>query len=409
MKILLSAFACKPNSGSETGVGWRWAIELAKTHEVVVLTDMTRKTAIEQELMLHPLENLLVVFYRPVWLKWVPLNSTTAQFLYSAWQYSLLPFARHLHKEKKFDLIIHLTYGVFRHPSFLGFVGPAFVFGPVGGGEDAPWGLKYSLPVKEKVKELLRSLLNGLATYNPFLRIALGRASLILAKTEDTRCALPPSMQNKTIVCSEIGIDKHTLKYEQDFNCRDVDLPLQVLFAGRMLGWKGAHFAIMAVAKALGRGHRIHLTMVGSGPLLPWLKSLAIKLGIDNHVTWIGQIPQQDLFVLYERMHCFLFPSLHDSSGNVVLEALSFGLPVICLDVGGPVTIVNLKCARVISTKGKTEAILVEVIADEVGYIATNECARQNMALEAISRARSMTWEKQIERNMLLIQIRLGL
>lgn len=409
MKILLSAFACKPNSGSETGVGWRWAIELAKSHDVVVLTDVTRKIAIEQELMLHPIENLLVVYYRPVCIEWLPLNSTTAQFLYSAWQYSLLPFARRLHKDKKFDLIIHLTYGVFRHPSFLGFVGPVFVFGPVGGGEDAPWALKHSLPVNEKVKELLRSLLNRLARYNPFLRIALGRASLILAKTEDTRCALPPGMQNKTIVCSEIGIDKRTLKCEQDLHCRDVNLPLQVLFAGRMLGWKGAHFAIMAVAAALGRGHRIHLTMVGSGPLLSWLKSLAIKLGVDNHVTWIGQIPQQDLFALYECMHCFLFPSLHDSSGNVVLEALSFGLPVICLDVGGPVTIVNLKCARVISTKGKTEAVLVDVIADELGYLATNESARQNMALEAIARAKSMTWANQIERNMLLVHERLGL
>ena len=42
MKILLSAFACAPNTGSEPGVGWRWAIELAKQHEVVVVTDATR-------------------------------------------------------------------------------------------------------------------------------------------------------------------------------------------------------------------------------------------------------------------------------------------------------------------------------------------------------------------------------
>ena len=49
MKILLSAFACKPYAGSE-GVGWRWDVELAKLHEVVVVTDVTRREAIEAEL-----------------------------------------------------------------------------------------------------------------------------------------------------------------------------------------------------------------------------------------------------------------------------------------------------------------------------------------------------------------------
>lgn len=40
MKILLSAFACAPAAGSEGGVGWRWALELAANHEVTVVTDV---------------------------------------------------------------------------------------------------------------------------------------------------------------------------------------------------------------------------------------------------------------------------------------------------------------------------------------------------------------------------------
>ena len=38
MKILLSAYACEPNRGSEQGVGWSWAVELSKHHEVWVIT-----------------------------------------------------------------------------------------------------------------------------------------------------------------------------------------------------------------------------------------------------------------------------------------------------------------------------------------------------------------------------------
>src|SRR5262249_36069867 len=49
LKILLSAFACEPNRGSELGVGWNWALSLAQTgHQVVVLTRFTSRPAIEE-------------------------------------------------------------------------------------------------------------------------------------------------------------------------------------------------------------------------------------------------------------------------------------------------------------------------------------------------------------------------
>ena len=151
MKILLSAFACAPNIGSETGVGWRWALELAKHHQVFVLTDISRRPMIEPAL--GNLTNPKIVYFRPAFLRKLPLNRYTAQGLFSLWQYSLLPFACSLHRDHHFDLAIHLTYGVFRHPSFLGFLGIPFVFGPVGGGEDAPWRLKKSFPIQDKAAD----------------------------------------------------------------------------------------------------------------------------------------------------------------------------------------------------------------------------------------------------------------
>ena len=75
-------------------MGWRWALELARQHEVVVLTDATRRTLAEPELTQHPQPNLTVIYHRPAWLQSVPLNSTTAQTLYALWQYSLPALAR---------------------------------------------------------------------------------------------------------------------------------------------------------------------------------------------------------------------------------------------------------------------------------------------------------------------------
>ncbi|OYW35695.1 MAG: hypothetical protein B7Z35_14660 [Hydrogenophilales bacterium 12-61-10] len=345
MKILLSAFAFAPNVGSEPGVGWRWAAELGKHHEVTVVTDMTRRVLVEADGVQVP-PNVRVVYFRPAWLRAMPLNSATAPLLYTLWQFGLLGFARRLQREQGFDLAIHCTYGVFRHPSFLGYLGIPFVFGPVGGGEDAPLTLKRSIHGREKIKELLRSLLNKAALFDPFLWAAYAKATLILTKTEDTRQALPWPFRRRAIVYPEIGIDAPAGIQPAS---RQQGEPFRVLFAGRLLGWKGAHLAIRAVAQAAAQGVPVEFTLLGKGPFEPELRKLAAETGVQDSIRWVSQMPQQELFELYRTMHCFLFPSLHDSSGNVVLEAQANGLPVICLDVGGPVTLVTHETAIVVS------------------------------------------------------------
>lgn len=402
MKILISAFACAPNVGSEGGGGWRWALELAKQHEVFVLTDVSRQNLIEP--FLNASTNPHIIYYRPAFLKKLPLNSHTAQIIYSLWQYSLLPFARRLHQEHHFDLAIHLTYGVFRHPSFLGFLGIPFVFGPVGGGEDAPWRLKKSFPIKDKIAEFVRTLLNISAKYNPFLWLALSRARLILVRTDETARALPLPYQSKAIVHQEIGTPSH--QRSTPIIERQTGEIFRVLFAGRLLCLKGIHLALRAVVKAQSSGANLQFTIIGSGPKGKWLKLIADQIGLDASVVrWIEHVPQEELFKLYEEAHCLLFPSLHDSGGNVVLEAMSFGLPVICLDLGGPKTLVNEQCATVINTSKQSEQEVINALTQALLELANNEPKRIAMSMAALKRAKAMAWEKRVIDAFALIEI----
>lgn len=393
MKILFSAFAFAPNVGSEPGVGWRWAAELAVNHEVTVITDITRRVLVEAKGVELP-PNIKVVYFRPAWLRAVPLNSATAPLLYTAWQFGLLGFARCLHREKSFDLAVHSTYSVFRHPSFLGFLGIPFVFGPLGGGEDAPLALKKSIHGREKVKELLRSLLNKMALCDPFLWAAYSRTSLILASTEQTRCALPWIFRKRTRVYPNLGIDAR-----QDVQPveRVKGEPLQILFAGRLLGWKGVHLAIRALAQARNNGVDVELTILGTGPYENKLRELSTNLGADQFIRWLGHRPQQELFELYKSMHGFIFPSLHDSGGTVVLEAQMSGLPVICLDIGGPATLVTPETSIVISTGGQNEEAVVYALAEALKQLACDENQRLAMALAAVLHVRkNMNWKQRV-------------
>ena len=47
LKVLISAYACEPGKGSEPEVGWQWALQMARHHDVTVLTRANNRQAIE--------------------------------------------------------------------------------------------------------------------------------------------------------------------------------------------------------------------------------------------------------------------------------------------------------------------------------------------------------------------------
>ena len=65
--------------------------------------------------------------------------------------------------------------------------------------------------------------------------------------------------------------------------------------------------------------------MASAGCRRGWCKGLR---------AWFASVPHENIQQEYGRNVAFVFPSLHDSGGMVVLESLAAGLPVICLEVG---------------------------------------------------------------------------
>src|SRR5690606_4537604 len=115
----------------------------------------------------------------------------------------------------------------------------------------------------------------------------------------------------------------------------------RALFVGNLLDWKGLELALTAFAAASKAHDRLRLTVVGSGPDRARWKSLARDLGVDSKVTWLDWMSRDRLADVYASHQALLFPSLRDSGGMVVLEAMAHGLPVVCLDAGGPGRIVD--------------------------------------------------------------------
>jgi glycosyltransferase involved in cell wall biosynthesis len=99
----------------------------------------------------------------------------------------------------------------------------------------------------------------------------------------------------------------------------------------------------------------------------------------------------------YLRHDAFLFPSLHDSSGNVVLEALSSGLPVVCLDAGGPALLVDPSCGFKVRPGAPQQ--VVEDLARALAALADDRRLARSMGQAAFHRAREhFSWTHQVSR-----------
>jgi glycosyltransferase involved in cell wall biosynthesis len=386
MKLLISAYACTPNRGSEHGIGWNWTTEAHRLgHEVWALVSPAHRDAIENASRDDAV---------PAGIHWVfpklsywPLEPATEpkwERTYNLiWQRAALRVARRLQQRVKFDAIHHLTWGGVRAPTFLGSLGPPLLVGPTGGGETSPSLLRDGFSFRGRVLETLRDLSNSTLSINPIVRGGLDDAAVIFAKTTDTRNLLSSHLREKTIVFGELGIRKAQIASPRVRR----QTPPRLLYAGRLLYWKGVHIAVQAFAELLMKIPNARFTIVGSGPEEARLKADALARKISDNIDFIPWLPQNKLFELYDSHDLLLFPSLHDSSGGVVLESLCHGMPVVCLDLGGPKDIVTPNSGIIIKTTALNTTQVASSIANEIYTVLSSPAMLADLSRGAISRA----------------------
>jgi glycosyltransferase involved in cell wall biosynthesis len=400
MKILLSAYACEPNKGSEPGVGWNWALALVRRgHEVWVITRANNQASIEQALPIlgEPyISRLHFLYYdTPSWILRWKKSGLGVHLYYALWQRGILQLARDAHAKQQFDVVQHLTFGVWRQPTQMHKLEIPCIFGPVGGGESAPWALVQGMPnIKAKLSEYIRFAVNGLSLYNPALRKCLKQSALIVCKTPET-ASWVAKLGLKSLVSLEIGIAPERISHS---SLMPIKGKIRCLYAGRLISMKGIHLAMMAVALAKHKGVEVTFTVVGKGPLLEYFKTQARTLGIANNVEFTGQLNQADLFAKYREHDVLLFPSLHDSSGNVVLESFAQSLPVICLNLGGPAVMVDNTCGRAIEAAEATQEVVVARLTDALVEFADSPELIQNLREGAEEKARASSWDAAVDR-----------
>jgi len=356
VKVLLSAYACEAGRGSEPGVGWNIAWELAKEQEVWVLTRPDDgRPAIESFLKENPNPNLHFVYFTlPLIGGFWKLGSIAFVLHYYLWQVQAYFVARKLHREIGFDVAHHVTFVRYSTPSFIAFLPIPFIWGTVGGGEMAPQPFWKDFSGRAKIYEILRVLAHRIGEMDPFTRITAQRSHVVRVTTEDTAKRVKILGAKQVQVVPEASLPQEDIARLLECPYPD-EGPFRFISMGRLLHWKGFYLGIRAFAAAnlLDAEYWI----LGDGVERDNFRQLAEELGVGDRVKFWGNLPRTETLARLADCHVLVHPSLHDSGGWVCLEGMAAGRPILCLDLGGPGVQVTSETGIKVSAQNPEQAV----------------------------------------------------
>jgi len=400
LKVLMSAYACEPSKGSEPGVGWNMAWEMAKYHHVWVLTRANNKSVIERELTNNPALRLHFIYYDlPKWAMLWKRGGLGVQFYYIFWQICVYFLSKDLHKKIKFDLVHHVTFVRYWTPSFVSLLQAPFIWGPVGGGEPIPKGFIFDFGLQGIFFELLRSAAIALGNLNPFVLLTAKKSKIALAASKETTIQLKKSGVNNAYVLCPVACSSEeaktiiNLKNKYNGNIRKNENTVFISI-GRLLHWKGYHLSLRAFAK--GNFKNAEYWIVGDGPQSNRLKAMSKALGISSQVNFLGSLDFKTMLNKLVKSDVLLHPSLHDPGPTVIVEAMAAGKPVICLDLGGPAMQVTDETG--IRVPAQTPEQVVKDMSEAMRCLASDKELMVQMGRAGQIRVRQhFSWDKKVQ------------
>lgn len=400
------AYECSPYRGSEWAAGWGRLLGAAKLAETFVVTSEANYAALERA-QAQGLMPSNVHFYTPQpdeklrALERKPVLFAYNYHAYHYWQVLALKLIQELHAREKFDLVHQVNVCTFREPGYGWQLGVPFIWGPVGGTQNFPARFLSMLPPKEALKEGIRSVTNRFALRKPRVRGAARQTALLIGANSTNQRDLETTLGKETALLLETGLHSVEEVDRSRFESRVADAragrpmrPLRLFWSGELQTRKALPVLLRALAK-VGANVQWQLDVLGDGPMRERWEGQAARLGLGERVQFLGRVP---FSAAVEEMHSadvLCFTSLRDTSGNVVLEALAAGVPVICFDHQGARDMVTDGCGCKLPVSSPAQAFSDWARAIEM--LAADPDRLLRLSKGATERARDFLWSQNHE------------
>lgn len=161
-----------------------------------------------------------------------------------------------------------------------------------------------------------------------------------------------------------------------------------LLFVGRLGKEKNIYFLINSFSKVLKICPKTTLVLVGSGPEEKDLMSYVKKLDLSSKVIFTGPVSPEIITGVYSSADVFVFPSVTETQGLVILEAMAAGLPVVARAAFGSLAMVNDGLSGYLCDNNESQ------FAERIIRLLTDDNLRKNMGEKAKKRALLLTADK---------------
>lgn len=398
LKVLVSCYACDPALGSEPGMGGNWVLQMARHHDLWVLTEESFVSALSEYLEQHCPELKPAIhtvgisrhrfrFGEKLW------EAFFYYWTYRTWQSDAYREAQRLVQQIDFDLAHQLNMIGYREPGYLWKLPVAFIWGPIGGHAQMPWRFFPSFSMREAIYYGVRNVLNWFQTrVSCRVRRAMRRADVLVAATHVDAIAIRNIHRRNAVLLNEQGASPSVK--EPKGQGRDVGNPLRVVWCGLFLARKALHLGLEAVFRARTQV-RLELHVIGDGDCARRWKRIASDRGLDDICHWHGQLPHEETLNVMAMCEVMLFTSLQEGTPAVVLEAIQLGLPVVCHDACGFGAVVDDTCGIKIPVINPQRSI--EDIANALVRLSTKAGLVESLSRGAIQRAYELSWERKTE------------
>ena len=394
LSILINAYACSPNMGSEPGMAWNWCVNLAKYCELHIITEGEFRNNIETILPTLPQGKNMHFYYNPVSEKIRKMcwNQGDWRFYkyYKEWQWKTYLMAKDICEQTHIDILHQLNMIGFREPGYKWKIeNIPFIWGPVDAKESFPIAYLEGASIKTKLfMRLKNSITKFQLKYSTRVYKAAKRASYVVSASSNSQLSFKKYLNIDSPLINETGcyIQEHSIKDKSGKKMFDV------LWVGKLDFRKQLGLAIRSIAETKNGNIRLHI--VGGGDNSLYLE-LAKTLKIDNQCVWHGAVSHDEVQTIMQNSDVFFFTSVAEGTPHVVLEAIANNLPVVCFNTCGQGDSVNSNVGYKIELSNPETSF--KEFSKILNKLENNRKLLYDLAQNCRDRQKELSWDKKIQ------------
>ncbi|MCL5406942.1 MAG: glycosyltransferase family 4 protein [Patescibacteria group bacterium] len=158
-----------------------------------------------------------------------------------------------------------------------------------------------------------------------------------------------------------------------------------LLYVSRVAKEKNLNFLFKAIKKLSLKRHDFHLLIVGGGPELEYYQQLVKKWELSNCVTFTGMQEKEKANRFFGAADIFVFPSITETQGIVITEAMAAGIPAVAIDKMGPSDIIQD------GIDGFLTPLNLDKFCAKIEALLENENLREKFGANALKKAKEFS------------------